>query len=668
MPNEFFGDPGGFFAPIHAKIEKRHEEEEGLKKEKRKQFFDMANNPELSDEVRNWAAQEHQRMLNPQIGKKLKQHTPMLRSISAFFGKGGKQPSQDAGEPQGPPTDVTPEQFNSPEFSAQPPAAKPAQSTGTGGPVGPPSKIYDTPAANERALEGYRQKALIDQQRQIAVAGAKPPVVANKKQVQYASPDGKEVVSLWQDPKTLQVFTAQGEPAEVPEGYKPYKAPAAGTRKQYLFKDAEGKERIVFQDSKTQAAYDARGNSLTIPEDWEPVDEQGKLAKLRADSYGTGAFNTWKKTYMAKYPEASEEEAERMAAERVELSLNRTDEQKGATTTPAVTMIDPETGQVKQLAPVRNVNPLPPNGQPQPVSPPVLQERGAPVAGRPAAAAKPVPPPTASSSGGRTVGLNPSQYRMAQQDIRSVLDAAIPVFGSPESGVKGMDAFAGLASSKEAKGRLGVAFQMAELLGDDIGSAKIGVGGESGINISLGSVGKILEQRLGIPTELAEQRAKTLQATIGAMTKEEREYYNAVIAARESIVGLRKATSGSSAKYAVDAMQKALPEIGVNVFDADGYRNMMDRQAEIFSGALGGMVTGAMSSAQKRRMDEIQKRQKSGAGRPSGPPGPVAVPKAAAPVPPPPKVGDVVDGFRYKGGDPAKQESWEASAKKTGTK
>ena len=223
------------------------------------------------------------------------------------------------------------------------------------------------------------------------------------------------------------------------------------------------------------------------------------------------------------------------------------------------------------------------------------------------------------------VGLAPAQYRMAQQDIRSVLDAAIPMFGSPESGVKGLDEFAAIAESKPARARLASAFQIANMLGDAIGTAKIG-GEGGGVSVSLGSIGELLEQKLGIPASLAASRAKTLQDTIGAMTPEERDYYNAVIAARESIVGLRKATSGSSAKFAVDAMQHALPEIGVNVFDVAGYRNMMDRQAEIFNGAIGGQVTGAMSSAQKERLKRIVDRQKKGStpATPAG--GPVKAP------------------------------------------
>lgn len=292
-----------FWAPIEAKVQQQHADQQELAKQQRSSYQGIIQDPETSDEVKNWAWGEWQKSLHPEARKNFGKIQPLVTQIMGALGKKPTQPT--------------------------PAAPIPA-------PQGP---VFDTAAANQRALDQLQKKSDIEQKRQIEVAKARPQTGSLGKATEYrnASDPSAPPITVQQHNRTGQYYDLQGNQAQVPEGYTPYKAPTTGTRRQfrYTVKGPDGKpqEVTVFQDSKTQQMFDIHGKPYELPEGAEPVDEEAKLAKIRGSYYGTGAMNSLKREFKAKYPDISDDEAERMASE---VSLERAQrelEQKGAAKT-----------------------------------------------------------------------------------------------------------------------------------------------------------------------------------------------------------------------------------------------------------------------------------------------------------------------------------------------
>ena len=213
-----------------------------------------------------------------------------------------------------------------------------------------------------------------------------------------------------------------------------------------------------------------------------------------------------------------------------------------------------------------------------------------------------------------------AQYNAQQQNIKALTAAATEIFGDPtQPDIKGLHEYSRLADNPATVKRMGEAFQIVSLLGDDIGSAHASAGA-GGVGINLGSVGKAIENAAGLPATVARQKAEILQKAFASMTPEERQAYNATIAAKEAVIGgLRSTSRSSSAQFAVKAMQDLVPVIGVNVFDGDTFRDRMRRLSGVMVDGTRGIPNAAWDANQAKIRDRILNLPKEAAAANAGP-------------------------------------------------
>lgn len=576
-----------FWAPIQKRIEQNHSDEETLKAQKRSFYSGIASNSSVSDDVRNWAVGEQAKLLNPGTAKQLKQNHPVVHAIGKLFGMGGGEPQQ--------PTPI------------------PA-------PQGP---VFDTAAANKRTLDFDQQKSDIEQARQVALQKEKNLQAGTLgKPEEYRDPTdpAKPPVIVRANNKTRQVFTLQGEPAEIPEGYAPYKAPATGTRKpfRYSVKGPDGKDQeiTVWQDSKTQQVFDKQGKPTQIESNWEPVDEEAKLAKIRGSYYGTGEMNNLTRAFKSQYPEATDEEAERAAGAIALEKAKRELELKGAGRSTERPMV--VNGEVKAVPlisqPVRRPFEMPTvmGGAAPGVAPVRAPGSQAPAAAAaPRAAGGPVPAPQAAApagapAAGRTLGVPPAQYRSMLNDFRAVRAGASQLFGDPNvPDVKGLIDYGDLADNAGSRDRLGKAFRLTfDGLQQDSSGGSAGIHGEGGA-LNVGGIGTWVGNQLGIPKAVAGQQAKMMQDAISSLTPREREAYNATIASAEGIIGLRRITGASASAQSIRAIQEAMPIIGVNTTDSHQFDDKGKRLAVEFSAGTRGLPRSGFDPETVKQLDEI---------------------------------------------------------------
>lgn len=674
--------PNAFWDPINKKIEERHREEENLKSQQRASWLAIANDPKAGDDVRNWAWTEYSKSLNPGVRKKFGILQPLLGKI---FGAQQRQPWDEKGPdggalgiPSFSPSDVR-TQENRPGDSSQittlpNPNGLPAPPEALAqrrGPIPAPSPIVDTEASNRRELDFLWEKSMMDAAKQRIINESKPGTTGTRRNLQFKLPSG-DIVNVQQDSKTGQYFTHQGDPYELAEGAQPYKAPVAGVRKEFYFKDASGTEHKIFQDSRTQQTFDVRGNPFTIPEDWEAIDEQAKLARIRGSYYGTGEYNSLVRSFKAQDPELTDDQAEAMAGVWVQEAAKRRIENIGVPRTTERPMV--VGGEVRAVPFVSAPVPRPlaaptlPSLAPpgagattsaptQSGAPPAAPTGGGAPAPRTAPPAQTSPRPTPAAavpSAGRVVGVPSAQYRAMLNDVRAVRAGAGQLFGDPNTpSIKGLVDYGDLADNSQSRERLGRALRLTfDGLNQASGGGVGGVGGE-GFSLNVGGIGTWVGNQLGIPAAIAGQQARMMQEAIGALSPAEHEAYDATILSAEGIIGLRRLTGASPSQQSVRAIQEAMPVIGVNTIDTRQFYDRMERLAVEFAAGTRGIPTAGFDAETQKQIREINALPEKLAQRRQSAP-------KSAPRPAAPKVGDVQDGYRFKGGDPSKRENWES--------
>lgn len=632
-----------FWAPINEKLEQRHKDAHDLQKQQRESYQQIVQDPDTSDEVKNWAWGEWQKTLHPDARKKFAPIQPIVQKILGAFG--GNQKRQAAAGQTGP--------SYSPDDPGAPGATASAPATRNGSPVSAPNgPAFDTAAANKRALDFMRQKSDIEQARQVAVQQAKPQPGTLGKATEYrhATDPNAPPITVQQHNRTGQFFDLQGKPAEVPEGYLPYKAPTPGTRRQFRYtvngEDGKPKEVTVFQDTKTQQMYDIHGKPFQLPEDAQPVDEEAKLAKLRGSYYGTGEVNAQKRFYASQLKEQNpnlsdsevEDMSEQMATAWVHDVSKRRAEQIGAGRSTERPMV--VGGEVRAVPfgsqPVPRPMQEPPTPAPaptaggtSPVAPPaVASPKPAPATtARPPSAAAPssVAPPVVAGGPGRLVGLPPAQYRAMLNDIRAVRAGASQLFGDPNvPDIQGLVGYGDLADNKDSRERLGKALRLT-FDGLSQSSSGGGAGADAkGVSLNVGGIGTWVGNALGVPAAVANQQAKMMQDAVAALTPREREAYNATIASAEGIIGLRRITGAGPSQQSVRAIQEAMPVIGVNTTDRKQFDDKSRRLAVEFSAGTRGIPRTGFDAETNKQLDDInglpERLAKGGPAKAPGPP------------------------------------------------
>ncbi len=214
---------------------------------------------------------------------------------------------------------------------------------------------------------------------------------------------------------------------------------------------------------------------------------------------------------------------------------------------------------------------------------------------------------------------------------------------------KGLSSYASLADDQGARQRLGKALRMVLDAGGDAGAEHLGASAGP-VSFSAGNLGTALSYNLGIPQAAADAKATALREVFEDMQKHnpaEVDYFNALMAAIPTITGFRKLTSGGAFRWSQQGLERELPMIGLSgVNNSANFSSKMARIADEPLTAIRNIEKTNPGTFDPRMIANIQ-----GGGRGVAPPGP---PAAGAPA-----VGTVMKGYKFKGGNPADQSSWE---------
>jgi len=240
--------------------------------------------------------------------------------------------------------------------------------------------------------------------------------------------------------------------------------------------------------------------------------------------------------------------------------------------------------------------------------------------------------------------LGPTQVLPMKNSIEV---ASHQLWGDPDNpSLRPLASYANLADDQGARQRLGQALRMVLDAGGDTGAEHLGASAGP-VSFSAGNLGTALSYNLGIPQAAADAKATALRDIFAKMKPEEIDYFNSLMNAIPTITGFRKLTSGGAFRWSQQGLERELPMIGLSgVTNSATYAKKM--------AALGDEPLTAIKNLERTNPGVVDPRLTlliKGGGRgvaPSGPP--------AAGVP---AVGTIMKGYKFKGGNPADQSSWE---------
>jgi len=278
--------------------------------------------------------------------------------------------------------------------------------------------------------------------------------------------------------------------------------------------------------------------------------------------------------------------------------------------------------------------PNPPSGAPA---------QSAPPSGLPAAPVAPAAP-----RGGRVIGmkaLGPSQVLPMKNSIEV---ASHQLWGDPDNpSLRPLSSYANLADDKGAQQRIGQALRMVLDAGGDSGAEHLGASAGP-VSFSAGNLGTTLSYKLGIPQAAADEKAKALRTIFEQMKPEEVDYFNALMNAIPTVTGFRKLTSGGAFRWSQQGLERELPMIGLSgVTSAATFKKKMQ--------ALGDEPLTAIKNLERTNPGVVDPRLAVLIRGDQS----MAAPGITPPAPGVPAVGTVMKGYRFKGGNPAEQSSWE---------
>jgi hypothetical protein len=210
-----------------------------------------------------------------------------------------------------------------------------------------------------------------------------------------------------------------------------------------------------------------------------------------------------------------------------------------------------------------------------------------------------------------------------------------------------MQDFAHLADDPNSVKRIGTALTMLNsykpelsVLGNTALNGYIMNGGVGAGPVKVGGAktsGSTNSQHDITPEKAAEINGQ-LQRAMSALTPEERSYLVGLRTAKESIIGLRKLTGGSSTDSSMQALQTIVPQIGSGsgfVSSRADYDDAVRRMAAEVTRALGRVPNNMVEPGLTQRLDRIRGN-------------------SAGSAPPPPTGGGVGNSTQLDTSDPAK--------------
>lgn len=406
-----------------------------------------------------------------------------------------------------------------------------------------------------------------------------------------------------------------------------------------------------------------------IPEGSTQINPNVILAQIRQRSYGK-----FGELYRALIGQGySQAEADRIAGEQIEADFQRRESLLGAGSIHEALGQDAAGNAIAIPVATKKlpnpIAPIPSPQQPQPATPPQPgppQATATPQSNAPQPQKAPSLPKPAPGPAAQRMGLSPRMLPGVSQAAASraatfgvpITEVVTQLWDAPNS----LSSYASLADNKDSQQRIGKAIELTlSGFGDSIGGASIG-GGAGSVHLSSGGFGQWLQNALGVPGAIADQKAQALRDTMKEMTPQEREAYDATMSEMSVMAGLRSLNKSSSALGSIKIIERELPKIGVNVADSRQFNDQLKRVASAIKNAIntpnifpkvrdpktGEQVPVGISADMYKRINEI-----AGDDKPKGKlPSPGDFPNA-------PRVGTIKDGYKYKGGDPSKEENWE---------
>lgn len=225
-------------------------------------------------------------------------------------------------------------------------------------------------------------------------------------------------------------------------------------------------------------------------------------------------------------------------------------------------------------------------GLPGPQAPQAAPSSAAPQGGAPQPLSR--PNVQGAQPRGGDVKVPPGLAGRLMDRYTAVTEPASQIFGSGEPGeVAPFASYKDLVNSPGSQERLGKAIQLtfdglSDMSGGPRGEARIGM---EKLGFSFGRIGDLVSYRLGLPQALQETesaaKAATLKKSIDALTDREKEYYDATMTAYSTVVGLRRLTGQSPAQFSVEALEREVPLIGKNVKNQKDWADQLARLARV---------------------------------------------------------------------------------------
>lgn len=268
-----------FFGPIQAKLDKNEARSMDLRKEKRDKFLAIAQSPDTTDDVRNWALEEYSKQLDPESKSGFKQVQPILHKI--FSGPGRKP--MDEKLPNGQSVDQA--------ISAKQAGPVPAPGPVAGSTPGP---IFNRKAVWAEEDERAKRNTQTKTDEAIRLAQAKPGTTGVLKPMMVRLADGNNV-EVQQDSRTHTLYR-NNQPFEIPEGGELVQ-PAKSVNSQKIFMRYPGETEksdphLVMINPRPPFNKIDASTGKPVPEGANAIDEGLVLAKMRQMGYGTGELNS----------------------------------------------------------------------------------------------------------------------------------------------------------------------------------------------------------------------------------------------------------------------------------------------------------------------------------------------------------------------------------------
>lgn len=223
-----------------------------------------------------------------------------------------------------------------------------------------------------------------------------------------------------------------------------------------------------------------------------------------------------------------------------------------------------------------------------------------------------MPPPKPPKAQGIPFGA----YNTMSKKGAAAREAGTSLFGSPETGLQGLDSYATIADDPKARQALGQAFNI--YLKDFQQHVE-----------SSGGIMALLKTEAGLPQAAAAAEQEVRESTLKNLTPAQAQAFNATLSAASQVIALRAFTGASAAQFSYEALKNDLPLIGFSVKNSAEFYDKMSRLAQstwVASKSVGPVMSDAERDYYKAKTGEMVKRRDAASG----------LPAARSTIPPPP--------------------------------